>query len=174
MDMKKAFLIFLALILFWGNVLGEESGLVSGDFLYEIGDQGAVVTGWLGEEICLTVPEALGGYSVAVIGDYAFAYAGLEWVILPSTLKEIGVCAFNACYSLARVDFPEGLERIGADAFLCCESLQEAILPQSLKEIGEEAFWNCLSLERVELPADTWAGERAFANTPWGESVKGD
>ena len=55
----------------------------------------------------------------------------LESITLPSTLVEIGDCAFFGCSNLREVIFNEGLQKIGAAAF-CGTSLESITLPPRL------------------------------------------
>ena len=53
------------------------------------------------------------------IWNQAFQNSGLQKVVIPSTLLDLGKSAFAVCCSLARVDFREGsrLETIGDNCF---------------------------------------------------------
>ena len=46
----------------------------------------------------VTIPD-----TVEIIGEFAFAYSGLEYAVLPNSLKEIGSDAFGACDNLTKV-----------------------------------------------------------------------
>lgn len=107
----------------------------------------------------LVVPEGvesiMDGYGVNVFNEvnYNGAFAGctsLVSVSLPSTLKYIGIDAFNGCTSL-KTTLPEGVTGIGDNAFAGCTELNTA-LPQSLTQIGAYAFANCKKLQCSKLP----------------------
>eukprot|EP00980_Cylindrotheca_fusiformis_P013560 scaffold3462_cov77-Cylindrotheca_fusiformis.AAC.1 len=101
--------------------------------------------------------------SVQVIGESAFfgceklkciLYQGLEKeevLGIPSNVKLIDFCAFNACKLLARLVLNEGLEKIGVCAFSYCESLTEVEIPSTVKDIPYHAFNACTSLVRLGL-----------------------
>ena len=99
----------------------------------------------------------------------------VEEVVIPDTVKEIGIAAFNDCHSLKSVELPEGLEvirdrafeyalslekmeipdavtSIGVYCFRDCENLSEVILPQGLSQIPEYCFQYCKNLRTIELP----------------------
>lgn len=62
-----------------------------------------------------------------------------EEIVLPSTLKSIGVCAFQNA-KLTEVILPEGVEEIDRGAFKWCNQLEKVVLPSTLKSIGSSAF----------------------------------
>ena len=50
----------------------------------------------------------------------------LKSIILPRTVKEIGLDAFSSCSSLSRIAIPKDLREIeDEDAFSACDSLSE-------------------------------------------------
>ena len=95
-------------------------------------------------------------YAVVSIGSNAFT--GFRWredikeVILPSTVRTIGMSAFDRCSSLERITFSEGLDSIGSGAFRYCAALAEIVFPSTLRSIGWYAFDGCSSLKRVTIP----------------------
>lgn len=88
--------------------------------------------------------------------DAAFAdKLTLTRVILPDTLKRIGMSSFGRCLSLTgSVAIPEGVTEIGALAFFECHNLNNIFpLPSTVKIIGSEAFHRCENLTgRLVLP----------------------
>lgn len=98
----------------------------------------------------------------------------LTHVVLPSTIKMIGICAFNCCTKLQKINLPDSIEFIEDGAFRYCESLKKVCLPlnlnvvspelfygsgiesieihQNIKEIGYWAFWGCKHLKRLIIP----------------------
>ena len=76
---------------------------------------------------------------------------GLEKIVLPDTITEIGPNAFYKCTALKSVKLSENLEEIKSSAFEKCESLSDIELPDSVKKIGIEAFYQCANLENVKL-----------------------
>lgn len=100
------------------------------------------------------------------IGDLAFGGCqNLKEVILPDSIKEIGVYAFCDCKTLERVDLSSCRElvKISDATFTNCERLKDVLLPDSIKEIERNAFWHCSALRDIELPDSVeFIGETAF------------
>ena len=74
----------------------------------------------------------------------------LKKVVLPSTIKTIGIFAFFDS-SVDDMNFPEGLDSIG---YLSMHGtrLTEVVLPKTIRTIGNEAFADNVKLKRVVLP----------------------
>lgn len=164
-----------------------------GDFKYYLDENGcAVISGYTGsEENLLNIPAELDGYKVVKIGNGAFdnraelpprpldeALAkedgfGFKKVSLPSTVTEIGDCAFAYCESLEKINLSESVETIGYSAFESCKSLTDVTFPKSLKAICDAAFYGC-SFDAVSLPYGTeYVGSYSFTNPlPSDESEK--
>jgi len=88
----------------------------------------------------------------------ASTFAGcknLKGIVIPSTVKQIGVSAFESCTSLATMDFKpnSSLTDIGYNVFLYCSSLKELNLPSSLTKIYTYLFNGCTGLEKITLPS---------------------
>lgn len=80
---------------------------------------------------------------------FQFCYK-LKKVVLPSTIKTIGILAFFDSL-VDDMNFPEGLDSIG---YLSMHGarLTEVVLPKTIKKIGFEAFGSNSKLKRVVLP----------------------
>lgn len=76
---------------------------------------------------------------VTEIGSWAFEGFSAETVVVPSTVKSIGVSAFESA-EMNGVFLTEGLERIGDRAFYQASIEEELSLPRSLVYIGDDAF----------------------------------
>ena len=88
----------------------------------------------------------------------------LRKVKLPSTVKQIGVMAFDYCRYLTDINLG-GVETIGIGALRDCESLVKADLT-SVKTIGSQALMCCDKLESVFMPAAEEIGVGAFGSCP--------
>ncbi len=146
------------------------------------------ITGYRGDEFSLVIPFEIGGYPVAVIGEYAFASLehiesivlpdtveaietgafaschNLESITLPDSLVSIGDNTFNSCYSLTSITVPNGITTIEPDTFAYCYDLEKVVLSENLIRIGEAAFYECESLTEIELPESLlYIDARAFA-----------
>ncbi|WP_051210187.1 leucine-rich repeat protein, partial [Gemella cuniculi] len=107
------------------------------------------------------IPDEINGIRVEHIAD-AFAYAGIDSVVLPKYLKSIGDQAFQA-NNLKEVIIPEGVETIGIMAFNG-NKISKLVLPSTLKTIGRQAF-RTNSLTNVTIPESVKVLEKeVFAN----------
>ncbi len=85
----------------------------------------------------------------------ASVFAGEKWIqklTIGTSVKSIGLQAFNNCKNLKMVDFLYGVKKIDTHAFWGCTGLTSIILPESLEEIGLGAFEFCKNLRTVRLP----------------------
>ena len=95
------------------------------------------------------------------VGDYY--NAALESVVIPETVRTIGVEAFLYCENLKSVQINNGVTAIKDKAFEHCDSLTSITIPGSVKSIGIGAFEFCRSLESVDIEEGvTSIGEFAF------------
>lgn len=93
--------------------------------------------------------------SVRRIGMSAFNHCiRLESVVLPENLREIGASAFLECRSLHVVRVESGLEKIGARCFRGCVNMSAITFPPTLKKIGSAAFADCRNLRKIEFLGD--------------------
>ena len=98
----------------------------------------------------ITIPSIANGYTVIQIEQGAFTgEEGLEYVVIPNTVKTINDYAFPYCENLKEIVLPNGLISIGKRAFEACKSLQTVVIPNSVNSIGKYAFANCMSLYSV-------------------------
>ena len=110
----------------------------------------------------LIIPETIetkdgNTYTVTAIGnnfiyrDECYYSDGLEEVVLPKTIKSIGINAFRNS-KLQRINLPEGLVSIGDWAFYSCKYLELSEFPSTLKHIGRCAFRGCYSISVSSFP----------------------
>lgn len=87
-------------------------------------------------------------------------------VVLPSTIKEIGVgCFFRS--RISSIILPEGLEKIGEAAFYACR-LKEVWIPNSCQIIsGSTTFQQNYPLKKIRLPEGLEKIPNGFASTCW-------
>lgn len=81
------------------------------------------------------------GENVTEIPYFMFEYSGLESVVIPGTVKRIGVNAFGSCENLREVIIGEGVKEIDFGAFYGCP-LEHIYLPSSLSMVYMNAFLN--------------------------------
>ena len=87
----------------------------------------------------LVIPRMVGGLPVTRIGTRACAYASIESVSLPDTLREIDPYAFSVT-KLKALELPGSIRRIGNHAFYRCTDLAHIALNEGLAVIGTYAF----------------------------------
>ncbi len=123
------------------------------EYTYEIRPDGIVITGYHGYACggLVEIPEQIEGLDVVAIGDSAFAFNdAIVELVLPETVKTIGMNAFRNCYNLEIVRGVYGgnnVEIISDYAFSGCESLEHFERGGYLREIGKYAFDRCYNLE---------------------------
>lgn len=93
-----------------------------------------------------------------------FYKSNLKEITLPSSLREIGACAFLECHYLATVNMNEGLEKIGDFAFMNIGA-EEINIPASVNTIGKGAFMSCWGLKSITVDQ----GNKTFYT--WGNCV---
>lgn len=96
-----------------------------------------------------------------IIGKEAFSQTNIT-ALVTVRAKEIGICAFEYCTSLARVRFDDNLLVIKGGAFRGCSKLEEVYLPPNVKQIGKHAFKDCSRLKLARVPVSCNIGEDAF------------
>ena len=74
------------------------------------------------------------------IGDNAFADCCISSIVIPDSVKTIGMGAFSGCRNLESIVIPEGVMRIDDGAFAYCYNLADITLPNKEISIGNNAF----------------------------------
>jgi hypothetical protein len=111
------------------------------------------------------IPETIEGKPVTAIGSSAFFQSGINRVVLPPSLKTIGLKAFAENYSFGALEIPDSVTAISALAFQNC-NLQSVTLGAGLTTIGVYAF-DGNYLISVTLPAAlTTIADGAFFSNP--------
>lgn len=103
-------------------------------------------------------------YPVTSIGYQAFAYAEMQHVVIPNTVRTIGMWAFGPCQYLTEVVIPNTVTEIGQGAFGGCHNLASVTLPDSITVIADQLFDADTSLVSIVVPdAVTTIGVGAFS-----------
>ena len=100
LQMKKFLSLLLCLILLFGllPMTAPARADSSGDWEYEIDGGKATITKYNGAGGEVTIPSALGGKPVTVIGDRVFSRCtALTSITIPKSVAEIGYYAFSGC-----------------------------------------------------------------------------
>lgn len=138
-------------------ILQAESNRVSGGIYSEDGHRLLKV---LGHQEHFEVK-----YGVTTICDGALGYhAYLRDVVLPTSVVNVGKCAFVHCPQLYKVEM-QGVKYIGDMSFALCKSLTEVILLETVETIDNGAF-ACSRIEQINIPSHIKTiGLSAFRNT---------
>lgn len=87
------------------------------------------------------------------LGENAFVNCyGLNKLVLPSNIVNIGVRALENCRSLVSLVIPASVTAIEDYAFDGCSSLASLSVPSSITKIGHYAFNGCSSLTSFVIP----------------------
>ena len=174
----------------YNSKISDMPDLSGEEFLYEINDSKAKITGYCGKAKSVVIPsqisEGEASYPVTCIGQQAFENAKIDSVILPDSvtaiedsafagsslktitlsknLKSIEDCAFKGS-SLKSITFPEGLQVIGINA-LTETYVEELVIPRRVSKICDGAFRAMYALKSVKFEGtpETFL-EGVFANT---------
>lgn len=90
--------------------------------------------------------------SLKKIGVTAFYGSGITSLIIPEGVEELESAAFKNAYYLQNIKLPSSLKIIDSEAFSMCFSLKSVDIPEGITEISSGTFKNCISLESVKLP----------------------
>ncbi len=123
--------------------------------------------------------------SVRKIGAYALAGTGMERIVIPASVQELGIGALSYNYSLLEaviegelislpemmffenlfmttVDFPSSVREIGDRCFYHTRLNAVDWTDKGVVSLGDEVFGQCLELADVKLPALSEIGARTF------------
>ncbi len=92
-------------------------------FRWSVGENGAVLTRYLGSEDTVVIPGTLGGQRVTAIAAGAFQNCEMSAVILPDTLVTVEEGVFDGC-SLTTLTLFDNIETVTDAAFRNCPNLQ--------------------------------------------------
>lgn len=156
--MKRIISILLALVILISiSAVSASAGLVENrtyyykDFSYHyINDNQIGVDGYSGTASKVTIPSEIDGHKVTTIcgaeideGDVYGSFSHnkyIEEVIIPDTVKEIGMFCFNECSNLKKVKFGKNVKEIAMWAFLDCKSLKTINIPEAMTDFDSQAF----------------------------------
>ena len=89
----------------------------------------------------------------------------LDTIVLPSSVKALGQCAFMFCSNLKSINLPVTQKTLPVSFFEGCTSLESIVLPATLTTIRTDAFYGCTKLANVNLQEGlTTIEQRAFYN----------
>ena len=101
----------------------------------------------------------------------AFAYSGLQEIVIPDTVTAIGARAFDGCTELKSLELPDGVTALGEYAFQHTRNLREFSIPSGVTVIPTGCFSGS-AIVSVEIPDTVTTIERyAFNRCDRLESV---
>lgn len=114
----------------------------------------------------IDIPQTYNGKPVVVIQNSGFKdCSSLTSILIPNSIKSIGINAFENCSNITEITIPEGVTLIGNNTFKGCVKLASASFPTSIESFGANAFAGCTSLTSIVLPKNIQEiGANAFAN----------
>ena len=106
----------------------------NGDFVFEIKDGKVILTGYIGSDTYVVLPNNYNGDDYEM-GDNVFAdRSDIINVIIPDGVTAIGESAFNRCWNLESITIPQSVRNVKKLAFSSCENLKEV-------RISDLAVW---------------------------------
>lgn len=158
-----------------------EETISNGEYEYAVTDTNeAVIIRYIGSNSEIIIPEAIDGFAVTEIADYALAAKNSDFqgcagsmikenqitsVTIPSTVKKIGIFAFAFNLRLQALNLPEGITEIPYAAVCNSIFLTNISLPASVTVIGPSAFFKCTALNKIDMINVTKIGALAFAHS---------
>ena len=123
----------------------------SGDYYYFVNeDDSATITFFNGESIG-EIPSELDGHPVTALADYAFRGKKGTKIVIPDSVRSIGMECFATCRDAREIILSENLEYIGKRAFGTCSRVKELRIPASVKFIDESPIRECISLQKLTV-----------------------
>ncbi len=122
------------------------------DYIFTLYKTYASLSGYVGSDTDIIIPDMAEGLPVLVIGEKAFwDNETLKNVKFPESLRTVDRYAFQKCTSLTTVEFNKRLETINDYAFNQT-SITELDFPVSLALIGKYSFSECVGFTRLTIP----------------------
>ena len=145
--MKRTWPVFLALLAAPVAVQSQLTFVTNAD-------NTIAITGYTGSGGVVSIPSAINGLPVTIIGELAFSdQYGVTSVTIPGSVTTIGPDAFLGCSSLTNATLSNGVSYIGSVAFGDCYNLPNVTIPGSVTYIENQAFDGCFSLTAIQVDA---------------------
>ena len=123
------------------------------EFVIDEYDDHCVLVGLLSRELeHVDIPADINGKPVTTIGDGCFFDCKcIKTVLIPNSIKEIGVQAFAMCKDLIEIELPDSITNIGKCAFRDCTGLKRIVMSANLKTLETGTFSFCYLSDDVEI-----------------------
>ncbi len=125
-------------------------------FAFEVTPGGeAVITGYTGRDTDLVIPAYMDGHPVTSIAERAFSGAAFRSVVLPPTLREVGLYAFENS-ALTSLTFFDSLHNITDYAFSGCAQLRTIRIQAVRDPVYSGTYFDtfCDKMDRLRLLKD--------------------
>ena len=146
MKKRLVMLLFLVTVLALNSILIPTYTFAAPieDFSYEITSEGINITKYNGDDVGVTIEGkyTINGkvYDVAKIDEYAFEGSDIESITISEGILKIAEGAFYNCDSITSVILPYSVEEIGLYAFDDCNKLTDVTVLNPDAVIGDSAF----------------------------------
>ncbi len=95
-----------------------------GNFMYTISNGEVMITGYIGSESDVWIPNQMGVLPITTIGSMAFSRnAAIKTIHIPDSVTTIDEYAFFACTSITSLTIPASVTSLSSGAFYRCSSL---------------------------------------------------
>lgn len=126
--------VLSAINFYSGFPLGEK-------LLFSLHSDGFHIYDSLGLSGNVTLPETKLGIPVVAVKDGAFKNEReLREIVIPGSVKEVGVMAFWGCSGLEEIVLKDGVESLGEYAFADCPALRTVQVPESILYLNTRSF----------------------------------
>ena len=87
---------------------------------------------------------------VETIAASMFAFTNIQKIVLPQSVKVVGMNAFGGCANLNSIILNEGLEKVNTYAF-AKTAITEIVIPKSVTTITDAVFQSCPKIQKVKF-----------------------
>lgn len=129
---KQTFILFTFLLFVFSKRVNAET---DGNWIYTVDSSNKIeITGYLGEEMQVSIPSEIAGMKVVSIDENAFEDCiYIEKIVVPESVTYIDGYAFKNCKLLKEINIPDNTEINRAHTFSGCESLEKIEISENNK-----------------------------------------
>lgn len=178
--MKKFLSLILIIILCCSfSACGSPASSPIEDFEYEFEDGTVTITGYIGTDLEIVIPDTIEKRPVTVIGEEAFMNYDMTSIVIPEGITTIDNNAFTDCNNLESIVLPDSLYYISthsglddtswyenqSDGILYInnilyeykngdrsDAMEEIKINNGTKVVADGAFSNCKNITSVSMP----------------------